>query len=90
MNKKEVIEIISNRTLFPKSKVRRVFEELKTLIVEVVNKGGEVCINGMAKFAGKETKSRIFCSPITKRRFYSQPKKQIKVVLSKNFRFSIK
>ena len=90
MNGQEVLKKISSKTNLSQSSVRGVLEELKNLVVEVVNKGGEVRINGVGKFFAVETKSRIFCNPVTKRKFYSQPKKQIKFVISKKFKFSIK
>ena len=90
MNKKELAKIVADRVGLSQQRVEMVLCEVQSLVVEVVNKGGEVCIKGFGKFFATTTKSRIYQNMVTRRRFFSQPKKRINLNLSKKFKFSIK
>lgn len=90
MNKKELLAEISKRTNLPQSKISLIFDEIKGLIIEVVNKGGEVSLRDFGKFKAGEREERLCKNPITKRLFFSSRKKYIKFSPFKNFKYSIK
>jgi len=90
MNKRELLIIISKKTKLSLSEIERVFDEVKKLIIEVVNKGGEVSIRDFGKFKAEERKERLYRNLFTKRLFFSSKKKYIKFYTFKNFKYSIK
>ena len=90
MNKNELLLVLSKRTKLPRSKVGLVFDEFKSIIIEVTNKGGEVSLRDFGKFKAEEMKERLYRNPITKKFFFSSKKKHIKFTPFKNFKFSIK
>ena len=90
MNKKELFELLARKTNISENKVRTVMKELKNIIIEVLNKGGQININDFGKLTTKETKERICRNPITKRYIFCEKKRMISIKLFKNFKYSIR
>ena len=90
MNQKQLIEIVSKRSLIDKNIVVSVLKEMSLTIKDVLNKGGEVKLAGFGKFYTKQTKERFVLNPITKRYCYCDSKKKTVFKFFKNFKYCIK
>ena len=82
--------LITKKSKVEKTKCERIFRIAREVLIEVLNKGGEVSVKEFGKFHTKQTQERLYRNPITRRQFYSSPKKQITLKLFKNFKYSIK
>ncbi len=75
MNKKEFVEILAKKLDLSKNKCESVLSEIKSTIVDALKKGEEVSLKNFGKFKIVERKSRKCINPITKKHYYSKPKK---------------
>lgn len=87
MNKSELLEIVSKRTNISKRKLEEVLKQTKLLIAEVLNKGGKLEIKDFGKLEMKESNQRLYRNPITKRLYYSDKKRYVKLKLFKKFKY---
>lgn len=90
MNKEELVKTIKKRTCLPLNHIQETIESLKELLVEVLNKGGEIKLKNFGVLTVCEKGERLYRNPITKRAFFSKKKKYVKIKLYKKFKYCIK
>lgn len=89
MNKNEMLDILSKRTQMSRLNIEKVLSETRSLLLEVLNKGGDVSFYGFGRFGTKERKERLCRNPLTKRLFYSSRKKYVTLKLFRKFKYSL-
>ncbi len=65
MNKRELVDALSDETAFSKKDVSRVLESLLSIIKRTLKGGSKVALTGFGHFAVKERKARDGINPAT-------------------------
>ncbi len=85
-----MLSVLAKKTELSKNKCEKVIDEFKKLILEVCEKGDELCLRNFGKFRLEEKKERRFLNPQTKRYYMTKPKKVINFRGYKNFKYAVK
>ncbi len=90
MNKEELARLLSKKTKLPLVHITKTIDCLKDLLIEILNKGGEVKLRNFGVMSVHEKDEKLYRNPITKRPCFSKKKKYVKIKLYKNFKYCIK
>ena len=75
MNKTQMFEIISKKSGLSEKQVHNVFNTFNEVLIDALCKGEDVAVAGFGKFYVKDRKGARRVNPITKRFYFSKPKK---------------
>lgn len=89
MNKNELIKVVSDAVNLTKSDVEKVLNCLASTVVENVNKGDKIVINGLGSFEKVIRAERMGINPSTKQKIKIPQKGVPKFKAAKSFKDSV-
>jgi nucleoid DNA-binding protein len=89
MNKKELIEKLSEKMSTSKAEAGRVFDMIIEMIIEDMKKGEKVTIAGFGIFQVKDRKARMGINPKTGEKIQIPAKKAVKFRAAKDLKTAV-
>lgn len=85
MDKRKLVAQVAKKSGYAKWEVNKITEALLGSIIETLEQGEEVCVNGFGKFEPKVSNSYSRIHPKTKQKIYVPEKLSVAYAISKKF-----